>query len=110
MRQLTTGIASQAFLLQMKALLNRPVGCAAKSFVPPPDLQALPATYMDIIDVRAALLRQQCAVPAPDQPGCTTEDQCFIRRRHSATTAAESQASAADDFLSSVSSVENDEQ
>ena len=36
--------ANKAFLRQMQALLNRPVGCVGGSFVPPLDLQALPAT------------------------------------------------------------------
>jgi hypothetical protein len=95
--------ANQACLRQLQMLLSRPVGCNGGSNVPPLDLQTLPATDIDIIDARSALIGQQvCLSHHSELPSRYSDDAESIEQYNSTPASPDldvkSIASMSDDF------------
>ena len=61
-------LADQASRTQLRMLLSRPVGCIGGSDVPLLDLQTLPATDIEVIDARTALIGQRMGFSQHSEP------------------------------------------
>jgi hypothetical protein len=99
----TADIANEACLRQLQMLLSRPVGCNGGINVPPLDLQTLPATDIEIIDARSALISQQVGLSRHSELPSRDSDDAESIEHYNSTPASpdldvESITSMSDDF------------